>query len=237
MSGHNKWAQIKHKKAISDAKKGKVFGKLARAISVAARGNPDPTTNSRLKSEIDRARAANMPLDNIERAVRRVSEGDQDALSSIQVELFGPGNAAMLVIAITDNSNRTINEIRQLCGKIGVRFASPGSVSWMFKKSGVVRVHPQNPEDLEKIELKAIDAGAEDVQSENGDLVIYCAAGITDELARVLGPAAEKSIEFLPTSATLITDGKTQKQLEDSLEALDDLDDVQGVYTNADFQT
>lgn len=138
MSGHNKWAQIKHKKAITDAKKGVAFGKLARAITVAARGNPDPATNVRLKAEVDRARAANMPIDNIERAIRRISDKDSNTLSDLQLELIGPGSIAIIAKAITDSSNRTINEIKQLCSRMGARLVNPGSVSWMFTISNGV---------------------------------------------------------------------------------------------------
>lgn len=132
MSGHSKWSQIKHKKGIADAKKGVAFGKIAHAISIAARDNPDPASNLRLKAEIERARAVNMPSENIERAIKRVVDKSASALLEIQLELIGPGGAAIVVNAITDNSNRTINELKQIAAKLGGRMVGRGSVLWMF---------------------------------------------------------------------------------------------------------
>ncbi len=132
MAGHSKWAQIKRKKAVADAQRGAVFGKLSRAISVAARGNPDPATNIRLKGEIDRARAVNMPADSIERAIRRVAEKDAAALAEIQLEFIGPGGVAVVATGITDSTNRTLNEIRQLAVHHGIRMVGRGGASWAF---------------------------------------------------------------------------------------------------------
>lgn len=144
MSGHNKWAQIKHKKAITDAKKGAAFSKLVRAITLAARGNPDPATNIRLRGEVERARAVNMPNENIERAIKKVADKDSAALAELQVELIGPGGVAIIVHAITDSSNRTINELKQLVSKAGGRMVPPGSLQWMFQKTehGLVPTAP-----------------------------------------------------------------------------------------------
>jgi YebC/PmpR family DNA-binding regulatory protein len=164
MSGHSKWSQIKHKKGAADAKKGIAFGKLARAISVAARGNPDPTKNLRLKAEIDRARAVNMPNDSIQRAIQRVTDKASAALNEVQLEFIGTGGAAIIVSAITDNSNRTINELKQLATKPGARMVGQGSLLWMFQKSseGLVATVPApipNQDDQQKLEafLNAID--------------------------------------------------------------------------------
>ena len=178
MSGHNKWAQIKHKKATTDAKKGKVFSKLAKAISVAARGNPDPATNVRLKTEVERAKAVNMPRENIERAIRRVSDRDAAALQEVYLEFIGPGGVGIIVAAVTDNSNRTINELRQLASKQNARMAGQGSILWMFHRSGQ---------------------------------------------------------EFVPSTPYPLTDPVQQAQLEEFLSALDEHDDVQEVFTNADY--
>ena len=174
MSGHNKWAQIKHKKAITDAKKGKVFSKLVRLISIAARGNPDPKTNPRLKSVIESARAVNMPNENIERAIKKVSDKDSTQLEELQLEALGPGGSALIISAISDNRNRTIGEIKTLLMKLDTKLVNQGSLAWMFTKA---------------------------------------------------------SGEWVPTSPITLNEGDAVK-LEKILEALDDHDDVQDVYTN-----
>jgi YebC/PmpR family DNA-binding regulatory protein len=132
MSGHNKWAQIKHKKAITDAKKGQIFGKVARELTLAARGNPDPTTNYKLKAIIDKARSVNMPQDNIERAIKRVTDRTQAALEELTFEAIGPGGAAVIISAITDSRNRTLNELKILMGSLGLKPVPPGSLQWMM---------------------------------------------------------------------------------------------------------
>ncbi len=164
MAGHSKWAQIKRKKAVADAQRGAVFGKLSRAISVAARGNPDPTTNLRLKGEVDRARAANMPADSIERAIRRVAEKDAAAFTEIQLEFIGPGGAAIVATGITDSTNRTLNEMRQLAVHHGIRMVGRGGASWAFRKTpdgltplSTVTVDDADRQQLEGF-LEALDA-------------------------------------------------------------------------------
>lgn len=232
MAGHSKWAQIKRKKAVTDAKRGAVFGKLGRIISIAARGNPDPSTNLRLRNEIERARAANMPLENIERAVRRVSDKDASALEEIQLEFIGPGGAAIMVSAITDNSNRTINEIRQIIGKHDTRMVVPGSVSWMFRRSGIVRLSLNAlPQDAA---LTAIDAGADDVHQEDGAVVVSCPPDRVDAVRSALGASVSSAtVEWLPTTTHPVSDPDAQRTLEQVLHLLDDHDDVQDVQTNA----
>lgn len=177
MSGHSKWSQIKHKKGIADAKKGVAFGKIARAISIAARDNPDPASNLRLKAEIERARAVNMPSESIERAIKRVADKSASALVEVQLELIGPGGAAIVVNAITDNSNRTINELKQIATKLGGRMVDRGSVLWMFSRS----------------------------------------------------PRA-----LIPTTIIPVTDLNERSRLDMLIETLDEHDDVQDVFTNAD---
>lgn len=233
MSGHSRWSQIKHKKAIADAKKGKIFGKLARAISVAARGNPDASTNLRLKAEIERARAVNMPGENIERAVARMTGKDANTLAEIQLELVGPGNSAIIVQAITDNSNRTISELKQLAGTMGAHPAGQGSLLWMFKKSGAVRLPPETPES---IQLAAIDAGADDVQEHDDGFTVFCAPERLDAVRTALGTSALSwDVEYVPTTTVPIDDEVTRNRLSGLLDALDEHDDVQEVFTNAHF--
>ena len=155
MSGHNRWSQIKHKKGTSDAKKGVVFGKLAKAISIAARDNPDPGTNLRLKGEIDRARAVNMPNENIDRAVERFADKSAAALIEVQLECIGPGGVAIVVSAITDNSNRTISELKQLIAQRGGKTVPPGSVMWMMKNQTELS-RPKQKEQLQQL-LELLD--------------------------------------------------------------------------------
>ena len=233
MSGHSKWSQIKHKKAIADAKKGAAFGKIARAIALAARDNPDPSSNLRLKAEIEKARAVNMPSDNIERAIKRVSDKSAAALTEIQLELIGPGSAAIIVTAITDNSNRTLNELKQIATRAGARIAGQGAVSWMFKKTGVIRLHGQADEALQ---LAAIDAGADDVRTEDDTTTVYTAPETMAAVRDALDDAvASADVELVPSNGAPIPDTAQQHQLESLLEALDGQDDVQGVYTNAEY--
>ena len=174
MSGHNKWSQIKHKKGASDAKKGKIFGKLARLISIAARSGSDPKGNPQLKAAIDKAREVNMPNENIERAIKKVSEKDSVQLETLQLEALGPGGSALIISAITDNRNRTIGEIKTLLMKLDTKLVNQGSLAWMFTKTGM---------------------------------------------------------EWVPTSPLTLSEEDTVK-FEKILEALDDHDDVQDVFTN-----
>jgi YebC/PmpR family DNA-binding regulatory protein len=163
MSGHNKWSQIKHKKGASDAKKGKVFGKLVRLISIAARNNPDPRANPQLKSTIDQAREVNMPNDNIERAIKKVSDKDSAQLEELQLEALGPGGSALIITAISDNRNRTIGEIKALLAKLDAKLVNQGSLAWMFAKVGMEWAATSpitlSDEDLVKFEkiLEALD--------------------------------------------------------------------------------
>ncbi|HUO75913.1 MAG TPA: YebC/PmpR family DNA-binding transcriptional regulator [Candidatus Paceibacterota bacterium] len=177
MSGHSKWSQIKHKKAASDARKSAAFGKLSRAISVAARDNPDPATNVRLKNEIDRARAANMPIDGIERAIRRVADKRAATLTEIQLEFIGPGGVAIVASGITDSTNRTINEVRQIATHAGVRMVERGGASWAFRRTpdgmepiAPVTLEPTDRQHLESF-LESLDEH-EDIQDiwTNADL-------------------------------------------------------------------
>ncbi|MDP2647634.1 MAG: YebC/PmpR family DNA-binding transcriptional regulator [Candidatus Yanofskybacteria bacterium] len=173
MSGHSKWSQIKHKKGISDQKRSAEFGKLAQAITIAARDNPDPKTNARLKTAIEKARSLNMPNDNIERAIKRTADKSQGALEELVIELMAPGNIACIVTAITDSRNRTLAEIRAFAHAHGARIVNPGSLLWMFHKTiapdGIAYVPnapmPLEPATEKKLEtfLSALD-DLEDIQ-------------------------------------------------------------------------
>jgi len=161
VSGHSKWSQIKHKKAISDQKRSATFGKLARLITIAARGNPDPKTNMRLKTAIDQARSANMPIDNIERAVQRTTDKNQAALDEIRIEALGPGGTAIVIDAITDNRNRTIAELKTLLSSYGAKVVAEGSLGWMLRAEPVEIIEEHRESVL--VLMEALD-NLDDVQ-------------------------------------------------------------------------
>lgn len=228
MAGHSKWAQIKRKKAVIDARRGALFGKMARAISVAARGNPDPSSNFRLKSEIERARAVNMPAEIIERAVRRVSDASAAALTEYQAEFIGPGGAGILALGITDSQNRTLNELRLLALEHHARPAGLGSVAWMFRRMGVIRFTV--PSDRDALQLAAIDAGAHEVQPDGEDLVVLTPLDHVERI-RMLAPGAQVEMTMLPT--TVVSPAVEDiGHISAFTEALESHDDVQEVYTN-----
>jgi YebC/PmpR family DNA-binding regulatory protein len=235
MAGHSKWAQIKRKKAVADAKRGALFGKLARAISVAARGNPDPATNLRLKGEVERARAVNMPADSIDRAIRRVTEKESATLEEVTIEIVGPAGSAIIAQGITDNTNRTVHEVKQLATKHGARMAGEGSLLWMFRVTGIIRI-PIAGQDEAALQLAAIDAGATDVSLIDGFLVVACEPADFERVRGALpAPASEATLELIPTTTTPLPSPADQEKLGALMDALDDLEDIQHVFTNADY--
>ncbi|MBI4307099.1 MAG: YebC/PmpR family DNA-binding transcriptional regulator [Chloroflexi bacterium] len=241
MSGHSKWSTIKHKKAVTDQRRGALFTKLAREIIVAAReGGPDPEMNFRLRLATNNARASNMPNDNIDRAIKKgagVASGDEQ-LHEVVYEGYAPGGAAILVQALTDNRNRTASEVRSRFTKAGGNLAESGAVSWGFDMKGAVRVtvDGMNPDDLA---LEAVDAGAEDFTID-GNAVEFTAA--RNDLAKLRSFLEGKSgvkietAEFamIPKTTVQLDPAKAQQALR-LLDSLEELDDVQKVYTNADF--
>ena len=238
MSGHSKWSSIKHKKGAADAKRGKLFTKLARAITVAARdGGGNPDSNPALGLAVQKARDASMPKDNIQRAIDRgTGEGDDAAaIESVVYEGYGPGGAAIMVEALTDNRNRTGAEVRHAFEKHGGSLGEPGSVSWQFEKRGVILLDGDrySEDDL----MPAIDAGAEDV-SEDGDLIKVLApaatlAGVRSalEAAGVEVQAAELAME--PKSVVEVAEGDAPQLLR-LMDALEEHDDVDSVNANFD---
>jgi YebC/PmpR family DNA-binding regulatory protein len=239
MAGHSKWASIKHKKAATDAKRGKLFTKLARAITVAAReGGGDPDGNPALATAIEKAKSYSMPKDNIQRAIDRgTGEGaDAAAIERIVYEGYGPGGAAILVEALSDNRNRTGAEVRHAFDRHGGSLGEPNSVAWMFEKRGVITVDGagHTEDDL----IIAIDAGAEDVVADEGDLRVITAP---TELAVVREALEAAGIEI--TSSEVTMEPKTTVEVgEDEarklvrlIEALDDHDDVDEVHANFDI--
>jgi YebC/PmpR family DNA-binding regulatory protein len=239
VAGHSKWAQIKHKKATVDARRGQLFTKLARAISVAARdGGGDPEGNASLANAIEKAKSYRMPKDNIERAIARgTGEGaDAAAIEAVVYEGYGPGGVALLVECLTDNRNRTAADIRHLFTRADANLGEPGSVAWMFEKKGVVLVDGErySEDDL----LGAIDAGAEDVTDEGDSLRIVSepndlrAVREALELAGVEVQSTEQSMLPKTTVEVRVDDARKLLRLMD---ALDDHDDVDQVHANFDI--
>jgi YebC/PmpR family DNA-binding regulatory protein len=240
MAGHSKWAQIKHKKATVDARRGQLFTKLARAITVAARdGGGDPEGNASLANAIEKAKSYRMPKDNIERATARgTGEGaDAAAIESVTYEGYGPGGVAILVECLTDNRNRTAAEIRYLFTRADASLGEPGSVSWMFEKRGVVLVDADrySEDDL----IVAIDAGAEDVVTEGDSLRIVCDPA---DLRAVRESLERAGVEVQSTEQSMIPKTTVELGADDArkllrlLDALDDHDDVDQVHANFDIR-
>ena len=238
MSGHSKWAQIKRSKGAADVKKGSVFTKLANAVTVAAReGGGDPAMNFKLRLAVERARAANMPKDKIERAVKRgTGEFGGTVLETITYEAFGPGQTALVIEALTDNRNRTAQTIKVALQKHGGTLGGPGSVVWMFDRRGVVRVpRPATYDDAEAIAL--IDLGVEDIIEDGDELILLTApeevASAKERLASNGKTAVDGDVELWPKTPSVFPEGQTGDQLTRLLEALDDNEDVQRVATSA----
>ena len=239
MSGHSKWSTIKHKKAAKDAKRGKIFTKLIKEITVAARlGGSDINANPRLRTAVLTARQSSMPSDNIERAIKK-GTGELEGVTYEEVlyEGYGPGGVAVMVEVVTDNRNRTVAEIRNLFQKHGGNMGTSGSVAWMFKKRGLITVERAGA-DEDKVMEVALEAGAEDV-TDSGDLLeVTCEPEAFDAVREALEKAAvataSSEITMVPSSTQAIT-GKHAEQMVKLLEVLEDHDDVQKVSSNMDI--
>jgi YebC/PmpR family DNA-binding regulatory protein len=236
MSGHSKWSTIKRQKGLTDSRRSAVFTKLGRLITVAARlGGGDPNMNFRLRLAIDQAKSANLPNDNIERAVKAGTGADKDAhTKDVLYEGFGPGGAAVMVEAVTDNSNRISNEVRNVFTKHGGSLGSQHSVGWMFILRGVIRAPlAADRAKREAQELALIDAGAEDVREEDEQLVAITTPDNLSKVRAALTGSVEADVEYIPTTTTVI-DEPTRLKLHGLLEALEALDDVTRVTSNED---
>lgn len=236
MSGHSKWSTIKRKKASTDAKKGQLFTKVARELTIAAReGGGDPNANFRLRLVIDKARQANMPKDSIERAIKRgTGEIKGEALEEIRYEGYGPHGVALLLDALTDNRNRAVADIRRLLTRSGGSLGETGSVTWHFDQKGLIIIEAEGKE-AEGFALQAIDAGADDVRIENGLVEIYTQPvdfpQVKEALERDGVPFSSAEITMVPKSLTQLGEQETI-QVMHLIEALEDLVDVQQVYSN-----
>ena len=240
MSGHNKWSSIKHKKGAADAKKGKIFTKLIKEISVAAKnGGGDQSMNARLRSAILAAKEANMPNDNITRAIKK-GTGELDggmAYEEVMYEGYGPGGTAVLVEAMTDNKNRTVSELRHIFTRAGGNLGESGSVGWMFKKKGVIDI-PKNATTEDALMEIALEAGAEDVVLEGDDFAVY-----TDpnSFENVRSAIEKKAIKMDSAELTMICQtnvkltGNDAEAMIKFIEKLEDFDDVQKVHANYDI--
>jgi YebC/PmpR family DNA-binding regulatory protein len=240
MSGHSKWHTIKHKKGAADAKRGKIFTRLIKELTVAARsGGGDPDMNPRLRTIVTEAKANNMPRENIERAIRR-GTGEEPGVSyeEITYEGYGPGGVALLIQTLTDNKNRTVGEIRHLLGKYAGNLAAENSVAWMFSRKGQVVVEKERA-DEEKLLNAALEAGADDMNDDGGAWEIVSAPESFEtvrEAVKGLGvEPASAEIAMIPANYVKLQ-GKEAQQMLKLMEALDDHDDVQHVWANFDIE-
>lgn len=236
MAGHNKWSKIKRGKAIDDAKRGAVFTRIGNQIAVAARAGVDPTMNPSLAMAIEKAKAANMPLTNIERAIARVSDKSAAQLHEVLYEGYGPGGVAILVECATDNINRTYPEVRHAFTKHGGSIAEKGAVAFQFTRKGVIIASATGDEVL----MAALDAGAEDVQQDGDESIIYTdqkdLAKVRDGLKSAGITVIEAQLSYEPNGTIEVTDEATQGKIMRLMDALDELNDVSNTYTNFEIK-
>lgn len=235
MSGHSKWSKIKRDKGANDAKRGAVFTKIGNQIAIAARSGTDPTMNSALAMAIEKAKAANMPNANVQRAIDRASDKNAAVLEETAYEAMGPGGVGIIIETATDNKNRTFPEVKNALTKNGGRVADAGSVMFQFTRKGVIRVTASGEDAL----LTILDAGAEDAVEEDGEMIVYTEQ---KELAKVrtalVGAGLEvqdAELQYVPNNSIEISDEETARKVMKLLDSLDDLDDVVNVHTNADI--
>ena len=235
MSGHSKWSTIKREKGAKDAARGAIFTKLGNLIAIAARSGTDPDTNFALRLAIDKAKAANMPTANIQRAIDRVKDKSAAQLTELLYEGYGPGGTAILVEVATDNTNRTYPEVRLAFSKHGGNIADKGSVAFQFDHKGMIRVKGAGDDVL----LVALDAGAEDVQEEGAESVIYTAntdlARVRDALRAAGLEILEAELTYVPNMTVPVTDKDTAGKIMRLMDALDDIDEVQNTHVNFDI--
>jgi YebC/PmpR family DNA-binding regulatory protein len=240
MSGHSHWAGIKHKKAANDAKRGKVWSKLARAIIVAAKaGGPDPSANLSLRYAIDKAKGANMPKDTIEKAIKKgAGETGSAGFEEVLYEGYGPAGVAIMAEALTDNRHRTAPEIKRIFERAGASFGTAGCVNWMFSKKGLFTVNTGLIDEDRLMEI-VLAAGADDMQTAGDVYEITCQPAAFDALKAALAekdvPTEVAELSMVPQNNITISDGHTAKKIIALMEALEDHDDIQNVYANFDI--
>lgn len=233
MSGHSKWATTKRQKAVVDAKRGALFTKIGNQIAIAARQGTDPTMNPSLAMVLEKARHANMPKANIERAIARAADKSAAALIEETYEAYGPGGVGIVIEVATDNKNRTMPEVRHTLDKSGGRMADPGSVMFQFARKGVIVISEKGEDAL----MAALEAGAEDASEEEDGIEIITPASDLMKVKKSLDDAGltvtSAELQYVPTSYVPV-EGDNAEKLEKLLSAIDDLDDVTNVYTNAE---
>ncbi len=235
MSGHSKWETIKRQKGANDAKRGAIFTKLGNQIAVAARGGVDPTLNSALALAIEKAKAANMPGANIQRAIDRVADKNAAVMEEIAYEGYGPGGVGIIIETATDNRNRTLPEVKTALVKNGGRIADAGSVAFQFTRKGVITVDGTGEDLL----MEVLEAGAEDAVEEGGAIIVYTdqkdLASVRTALIDAGVKVKDAELQYIANTPVEIADAETAQKLLKVLDALDDLDDVVNVHTNADI--
>lgn len=240
MSGHSKWATIKRKKGAADAKRGKIFTKLIKEITIAARqGGGDPNGNPRLRLAIDNAKAANMPADNIERAIKKAT-GELEGVSYVELmyEGYGPGGIAILVEVATDNKNRTVAEVRHIFSKMGGSMGESGSVAWMFERKGIITIKRNDKSEDDVMEV-VLDSGADDMQTEEDIFEVTTSLESFETVRKALvdkGLETENAALQWIAKNTLAVGGEDAEKVIKLIEMLEDNDDVQNVFSNADIQ-
>ena len=236
MAGHNKWSKIKRDKGVNDAKRGAIFTKIGNQIAIAARGGTDPSMNSALALAIEKAKSANMPIANIQRAIDRVADKSAAQLEEVAYEAYGPGGVAFIIETATDNKNRTYPEVRTAVTKNGGTMADAGSVMFQFTRKGVIRVSASGEDAL----LTVLDAGAEDASESDGELLVYTEmkdlAKVRTAIIEAGLSVAEAELQYVANNEVPVEDAETARKVMKVYDALEDLDDVTGVYTNADIK-
>jgi YebC/PmpR family DNA-binding regulatory protein len=241
MSRHSKWSKIKHQKGVDDVKRSALFTRLSKNITLAVRegASGDPKMNFKLRLAIDQAKAVNLPKDTVDRAIQKgLGAGAEGQIERIQYEGFLPGGAAIIIESLTDNKNRTSGVVKNLLGKHGGNLGLPNSVAWMFERKGVIRIsdYKKSVQNFDDFQLKMIDLGAEDIQTEEEDLVIYTAPENLQKIRE--GLEKEKitpdytEIEFVPKEKINIEDPTQKEKIENLLNELDENEDINNYYTN-----
>jgi YebC/PmpR family DNA-binding regulatory protein len=235
MSGHSKWSTIKRQKAVTDAKRGAVFTKLGNQIAIAARGGTDPSANSTLAMVIEKAKAANMPLTNIERAIQRVADKNAAILQELLYEGYGPGGVAIMVEVATDNINRTYPEVRLAFSKHGGNMAEKGAVAFQFDRKGIIRVKGKGDDLL----MQVLEAGADDMQEEENESIVYtdpkALAQVRDALKVAGVEVIDAELTYVPNNTIEVTEKETAGKIMRLMDALDDIDDVTATHVNFDI--
>jgi len=235
MSGHSKWSTIKREKGVKDAKRGAIFTRLGNLIAISARGGIDPTMNSTLFMAIEKAKEANMPAANIQRAIDRVSDKNAAVLEETTYEAMGPGGVGIIIETATDNKNRTFPEVKNAISKNGGRIADAGSVMFQFTRKGVIRVAATGEDAL----LIVLDAGAEDAIEEDGELVVYTEQKdlykVRTAVAKAGLAVSGAELQYVPNSQVEVNDQEVAQKLIKLLDAIDDVEDVINIHSNADI--